>query len=1101
MVERVLPVPYLLVLPVVLGGLRFGVAGAAVLTLLTHFALTDMAQVEGSWPSGGNVADRLAVAWAFVGVVAFTGLVVAASATARRRVADGLRQSEVRWRALFERAPVALGLLREGRFVLLNPMAQHLLGEDRARLSEMRLADCIEPADQPALAAWLERVPEASSPPAPCKVHLRRHSGATAVLEIRSAEIPLEKGVTGTLVCLADLTQAERDAAEMARINRILRTVSECNHAIVAATGEQALLAEICQIFASKEGYRLVWVGSVEHDDARTIRPVASAGLDNGYLSRLAFSWAEGPTGQGPAGRAVRTGRAVACRDLEQDAAFAPWRPDALDRGFRAVVALPLRQENRVFAVLCLYSGQVQAFGEEEVALLQEMADSLAFGMTGLRVRERQAETDREMRRLLEEAERGRAALLQILDEQRAAERARIKSEERYRDAVKNSAIGMAILNPAGRWLEVNPAFCRMLGYSREELLALKSDDLAHPGDSASAHQRRRDLAEGRSAPYVVEKRYFHKSGRIVWVQLSVSVVEDEAGVPSGNLFCQAQDITARKLAEESLAAVAERLALALRASKLGVWRYNVQTGVSEWDARMFAIFGYPPGATVPPLEDILQRVAEEDREAVRTSWQPSPACDRTYRMRLKVNWRNGEQRHVDLQGIVHDDSLGRPEWTIGVAGDITEIVRATSESERLRAQLMQAGKMEALGTLAAGVAHDFNNLLTGINGFVELASNRLSPNHEAAQLLQHAHQGAVSARDLVRRILNFSRGSEERVRTVLDLAAIVKETLPLVRAGLRSSVKVTFEAEEGSYPVLSDTSELQQIIMNLCTNAGHAIGPGGGTVSLQVDVCTVGPGAGEQDLLRCAAGRYVRLTVKDTGCGMDEATRRRLFQPFFTTKQKGVGTGLGLSIIRDIVAGHEGGVAVETATGVGTTFRILLPWAGRIIEPQAPVRTPTGARGAGQRLLVVDDEPSVAMIIRLALQKNGFAPEVYTSPQEAWVRFSAEPSRFDLLVIDQNMPEITGPDFVLRARQLSPDLPVVMISGRFEQAVATGPVDAQGLATLRKPFEISDLIDVVRNALGSRVSRTPVRPPTGSELHQPLANRDAGQVDDVVDA
>jgi len=288
---------------------------------------------------------------------------------------------------------------------------------------------------------------------------------------------------------------------------------------------------------------------------------------------------------------------------------------------------------------------------------------------------------------------------------------------------------------------------------------------------------------------------------------------------------------------------------------------------------------------------------------------------------------------------------------------------------------------------------------------------------------------------------------------------------------------------------------------MNLCTNAGHAIGPGGGTVSLQVDVCTVGPGAGEQDLLRCTAGRYVRLTVKDTGCGMDEATRRRLFQPFFTTKQKGVGTGLGLSIIRDIVAGHEGGVAVETATGVGTTFRILLPWAGRIIEPQAPVRTPTGARGAGQRLLVVDDEPSVAMIIRLALQKNGFAPEVYTSPQEAWVRFSAEPSRFDLLVIDQNMPEITGPDFVLRARQLSPDLPVVMISGRFEQAVATGPVDAQGLATLRKPFEISDLIDVVRNALGSRVSRTPVRPPTGSELHQPLANRDAGQVDDVVDA
>jgi two-component system cell cycle sensor histidine kinase/response regulator CckA len=599
----------------------------------------------------------------------------------------------------------------------------------------------------------------------------------------------------------------------------------------------------------------------------------------------------------------------------------------------------------------------------------------------------------------------------------RSAVEALGRSEARFRSAMVHSAVGMAIVAPNGRWLEVNPALCRIVGYTREELLVTSFKTITHPDDLEADLAQLARLLSGEIEIYEREKRYFHKDGHIVWIHLNVSVVRDGEGRPV-NFISQTLDITARKQAEEALAAVVERLALALRVSKLGVWRHNLQTRVTEWDERMFGIFGLTPVEHAPGHEQILARVVDEDRAQVWRSWNALPSCEQSYHMRFRITHTDGEPRQIDLQGVVHNDSLGRPEWAIGVAADITDIVLSAAESERLRAQLQQA------------------------------------------------RRGAMSARDLVRRILNFSRAKNGQTRARVDIVEIVRDTAPLLTAALPGRISISLDIAVEAAQVLADAGQIQQVLMNFCTNGAHAIGSKAGTLRIHVRMCDLEPDTGSNPAAGRSGGRHVCLAVTDSGAGMDETTRKRIFEPFFTTKKPGEGTGLGLSIVRDIVTAHGGRIDVISKQGGGTTFSIYLPVApGGAGAPVAPDVEMTDG-GDGQRILIVDDEPSVAMVLRLALQKGGYRSEMYTSPSAAWKRFSDAPGNFDLLMIDQNMPEINGYEFMERARKAAPMIPIILLSGRFERAQTPAILQQARVSALQKPFEIADLLGVVRSSL-----------------------------------
>jgi PAS domain S-box-containing protein len=488
------------------------------------------------------------------------------------------------------------------------------------------------------------------------------------------------------------------------------------------------------------------------------------------------------------------------------------------------------------------------------------------------------------------------------------------ESEERYRSAMHDSAIGMALVSPEGRWLEVNPKFCQIIGYTREELLQRDARTLTYAEDMPRNLEEFQALVSGQSNSIEFEKRYIHKSGQLVWVRITSTLLRDEAGRPL-HFVTQTQDITDRKHAEAELEAAAARLALALRASGLGVWRHNLQTKSVEWDDRTFAIFGFRPSTEALTETLILSAIAEEDRPRVEVSWRSPLPRDRIYRMACRLRWPDGQLRHLELQGIVEHDREGRPEWMTGVANDTTDLIRATTESERLRLQLQQAQKMEALGNLAAGVAHDFNTLLSGINVFVEMASTTLAPSHEATSLLQQARRGATSARALAQRILDYSRGSKGSTKIVVNVVELVRDTAPLLAAALPANISLSTVAQCEEAFVFADMSQLQQILMNLCTNAAHAIGDGAGMVEIRVAIDPQPDPASS-----------VRITVTDNGRGMDEPTRARIFEPYFTTRRDGTGSGLGLVIVRDIVAAYEGTIAVQSSPGKGTAVAIQLP-------------------------------------------------------------------------------------------------------------------------------------------------------------------------------
>jgi PAS domain S-box-containing protein len=510
------------------------------------------------------------------------------------------------------------------------------------------------------------------------------------------------------------------------------------------------------------------------------------------------------------------------------------------------------------------------------------------------------------------------------------------ESEERYRSAMHNSAIGMALVSLDGRWLEINPTLCKITGYTREELLARDFRSLLPPDDRTDDLEGAERLLSGAAASVEIERRYVHKTGRLLWVHLTSTVVRDNGGRPL-YFVTQTQDITARKEAQAQLVAAAGRLALALRASRLGVWRHNLQARTFEWDARMFEIFGL--AATGEPLlvDRLLLAIVEEDRPKLERVWRDASSVDQGYRTACQVRWPDGQVRHVELQGVVERDAAGQPERVIGVASDATEIVRATAESESLKAQLQQAQKMEALGNLAAGVAHDFNTLLSGINVFVEMASTTLAPSHEASSLLDQARRGASSARALVQRILNYSRGTNRATKIVCNVVELVRDTAPLLAAALPPNISLSVEIQCDEARVRADPAQLQQILINLITNAARAIGENPGKVNIGVSLGDLNggeaPPAGGP-----ALRSHVCVSVADNGCGIDGHTRAHIFDPYFTTNKDGKGTGLGLPIVRDIVAAHSGVLDVESVVGQGTTFSVRLPLE-RVVAAPATLR------------------------------------------------------------------------------------------------------------------------------------------------------------------
>jgi PAS domain S-box-containing protein len=397
-----------------------------------------------------------------------------------------------------------------------------------------------------------------------------------------------------------------------------------------------------------------------------------------------------------------------------------------------------------------------------------------------------------------------------------------------------------------------------------------------------------------------------------------------------------------------------------------------------------------------------------------------------------------------------------------GVAWEVTQRVRAEEAARTLEAQLLQAQKMETIGTLAGGIAHDFNNILSPILGYAEIALSQLSADHAVRDDIDQVLKAARRARELVEQILIFSRRGDE-VKRPLQLHLVILEALKLIRSSLPSSIEISQRIETRNDTVLADPAQMHQVIMNLCTNAAHAMRSGGGVLRVELARETVDAAAAEK-ISDLNPGCYVVLTVRDQGEGMDEATRQRVFEPFFTTKKPGEGTGLGLSVVHGIVHSHGGAITVESRVGEGATFRAYFPSAAGAESVPKPDEA-TDSAPAGEHILVVDDEPDIAAMLTRMLEARGYRVSAFTSGPEAMAAFRRSPEAFDAVISDQTMPRLGGVELAREVHARRADLPVILTTG-YRDRVRSEEFKREIAGVATKPFDAATLIRTLREAL-----------------------------------
>ncbi len=398
---------------------------------------------------------------------------------------------------------------------------------------------------------------------------------------------------------------------------------------------------------------------------------------------------------------------------------------------------------------------------------------------------------------------------------------------------------------------------------------------------------------------------------------------------------------------------------------------------------------------------------------------------------------------------------------------DISERALAEAEREKLASRLRQAEKLEAIGTMAGGIAHDFNNILAAILGYGDLALNTAPEGGALRRHVGHVMSAAHRAKALVDQILTYSRSARGRP-TAVNASAMVGEALELVRASLPSNIELRPRLEAGKATVIADSTQVHQLVMNLCKNAVDAM-PTGGTLSVTLDVLDI-PADRQLSHGLLPAGSYVRLSVQDTGGGMAPAVLERIFEPFFTTKQPGMGTGLGLALVHGIVTDLGGAIDVSSRPGEGSAFDLYLPRSAAAAmvkeEEEAPL-----ARGHGQCVLLVEDEEPLMLLTEEMLAALNYEPTGFTRAAEALSEFQADASRFDAVVLDYLMPGMTGTELAMQLRQVRSDIPIVLVSGY------TGPMLSQeallaGIGQiLTKPLDFRRLAETLAQVL----ERTPV--------------------------
>lgn len=637
------------------------------------------------------------------------------------------------------------------------------------------------------------------------------------------------------------------------------------------------------------------------------------------------------------------------------------------------------------------------------------------------------------------------------------------ENEEKYRTILDNIEDGYFEVDLKGDFTFFNNSVCRILGYSPLQMVGMNNRQYMDEKNAKKVFETFNRVYRTGKPAKGFDWEVIRADGSKGHVDASVTLITDEAGNRIGFRGI-VRDITERKQAEKDLRESEEKYRQLVNYAPAGIYEVDFVKGkLASANDVMSEYTGYS--------KDELLNMSAPD---FLTRESQKQMADRIARLikgkkiygsaEYKARAKDGREFWMLVNARYFYDKYGKLKSAMVVAHDITDRKRALEEKSRLEDRLQQAQKMEAIGTLAGGIAHDFNNILSVIIGYTELILMSGNVDAEVKQNLKEIFNASKHARDMVKQILAFSRQSKQE-RKPIQVAHIVKEAIKMLRASLPTTILIQQQIEKDTGIIEADPTQIHQVLMNLCTNAAHAMNGKDGVMQISLSNVELDHAALEMapDL---KPGSYLKLSVSDTGHGIAPDAYEKIFDPYFTTKKKEEGTGLGLAVVQGIVKSHNGAVTVESEVGKGTTFHVYLPVIMRKLTAEEEISTPLPM--GHECILFVDDEQPLVEIGKQMLQRLGYTVATRTSSVEALELFKANPDRFDLIITDIVMPNMTGEKLAEKMMDIRSDIPVILCTGYSEKITRKHASDMGIQSFLMKPLVMRDLATTVRQALAA---------------------------------
>jgi len=981
----------------------------------------------------------------------FAGYIgIAFDITQTREAEAALRESEERFRAMADVAPVFLwGVDADGAGLFVNQAFRSFFGfGDEGSLSQA-WREGIHPDDRDAMVAAHRRALEAREPYETLG-RFRRADGEWRWFLSRGVPRFDASGTfLGVYGASIDVTEAREAQAALAVQERRQRFLLELGDAM-RATDDPRVISDLA-VRAVGERLDVARVGYGEIDAAGTTVSV-NGGYTNGAVETLSGQFRLDDFGP-PLIADLKRGVTVAVPDVGSDARTSPHEVVAAFAAIqtRSVLCTPLLRGGRLRAFLYLHHPDAKAWTEEDVSLVEEVAE-----------------------RTWAEIERARA------------EAALRESEQRFRLIADSAPVPMWVTRADGGGREfVNQAYVEFLGVPYEEALSFDWRRILHPDDAPRIYAESQ-AGEASGRPFTLEARYRRADGEQRWLQSRSQPRLGPNGEPQGFIGV-AFDVTEARRAEAVLRESEERFRLMADSAPV-LLSINEPDGTKTFVNRAYVEFW---GA---PEENILGRgwreaVHPDDLPALEAAWTEAMRTRAPFQTHARFRRGDGQWRWLRKDGRVRLGPDGEPLGYLAVSVDVTEamqvqenlerindllserVAAALAEKEQAEAALLRAQKLEAVGRLTGGVAHDFNNLLTVVVGALDMIIKHPDDVRKRTRMAEAAMAAARRGERLTHQLLAFSRRQALRPE-VCDLNALIRESEPLLRRGVGEGVSFEVRLSEGPAVVKIDPGQFDAALLNLLVNARDAT-PDGGTVTVETGWREFAEGESPET----AAGRYVRIAVRDTGAGMTPEVLARVFEPFFTTKPVGKGTGLGLSQVYGFARQSGGTVTVDSELGRGTEIALYLPASAARVEPQGLRFKPADrAAPVALRVLLVEDDPSVGAIAEAMLRDMGHHVMRAENAEQA-MRLLRHDPLIDVLLTDVIMPGgVNGVELARQAVAMKPRLDVLLMSGyageTVDQALSEAP-----WPFLRKPYSAEDLAELMQNFSPKSAQRTETEP------------------------